>query len=470
MDKTLEILSKSLAQIPTDWEVRSHLIDLYVERGAVVMAVNLARDAPNLPQEDASLIDTVRFIARQDPFAALEFAERAIAEEPMRGASHFSKSLACQAVGQPDAANRHREDALRLDPSLAAQLDAEPTAPEPTAPSEPEPQRQKAPASFKATHIQVSKRKTEAVPRAQIKKAQHRRQLIVRSCLIVAAVCLGLFAVYQIFIQRYPQYDPFPETTHSARKPAQQARQNIEFKKISPVVAYGQNTALLDLIMSNAGYLARASSWREMLPFVRSAATVRPRMEAYYRNRPFSPITVNRAAASILIIPRGKHPFAVVSGIMTTNAAGDKTTKRDCVFDLLSNPPRLDWEALVGWNPVTLRELSNSSRLSDEEQITGAFLKELRVVVSTSTRELSDAASSGLPFFDLTHPDEPGVTLVGIPANQNISSALLTDALEQSLLQPAILLLAPTGTTTPDGAPIVRILNVEQLGWVRADP
>jgi hypothetical protein len=123
MDKTLEVLINSLNKHPADWELRKHLINVHVEQGEVAAAVNLVRSAPNLPDSDEDLVAIVSFLGGHDPFAALGFAERAMMENPQRGASHFAKSVACACINQPEAAAQHRENALNLEPALAALLE-----------------------------------------------------------------------------------------------------------------------------------------------------------------------------------------------------------------------------------------------------------------------------------------------------------------------------------------------------------
>jgi|GEM_PF-400346 len=120
MDKTLKLLTKSLQRDPEDWETRKHLLDTYLETGDVASAVNLVREAPNVPQDDADLIGVVNFLGGNDPFAALGFAERAMMTDPDRGASHLAKSLACNFIGQPDAAAEHKANALQMTPGLVA--------------------------------------------------------------------------------------------------------------------------------------------------------------------------------------------------------------------------------------------------------------------------------------------------------------------------------------------------------------
>jgi hypothetical protein len=467
MDRRLEILKQSLKKNPTDWRSRRGLVDLYVGQGDFAAASATIGNAPVLPQQDRDLVEILNFLKQHDASAAHGLAERAMMEAPERGASHLCKSLVCELTNQPDAAARHRARALEMDSSLETLLE---TAAAEDASGRAHPEiRKGAASSFNASKIQISKRKKESVSRTKVKQTRRRRLLVGKVCVILLTCMICLFALFKVLDRIYPDFGSHRTPADPAPIPALGPQQSTHVKQLSPSLLYKQHTALLDLLMVSAGYLEKASTWQEMLPFVRSAATTRPKMQAYYRDHAYSPISVDRKQASIVIIPLGKHPFAVIDGAISTDEADQKTSARQCAFDLLTNPPRLDWESFVGWNPVSLGEFANTSRLSDQEEISDKFLKELRVLVSISTRNLSGVSGDGTPLFDLSHPDEPGVTLVGIPATNQVRTDLLSENLNQRLQQPAILLLAPMGTKTPDGASLAHILNVEQLGWVRAD-
>jgi len=139
MDKTLKLLTKSLKNDPQDWETRRHLIDCHLEADDTAAAVNLVREAPNVPSEDNDLLTIVRFLASNDPFSALGFAERAVMTDAGRGAAHYAKGIACDAINQPDQAAQHKGVAIQLNPGLsalggAAVVETEPAHVTPSAP------------------------------------------------------------------------------------------------------------------------------------------------------------------------------------------------------------------------------------------------------------------------------------------------------------------------------------------------
>lgn len=241
-------------------------------------------------------------------------------------------------------------------------------------------------------------------------------------------------------------------------RPAAKDPQPMPAVVIDPLIGENPVVNVAKRLRESVRLLENASNWRELLPIVRSPDIVGAKMAEYFAGNPYEPIKPDLSNVSLRAQRIDGHPFALLEAV---NANGQGLT---LVFDLLTNPPRLDWEVMVAWNPLTIRELLENAG-NKEANVT----QDLRIVAGICTRELPAGVADSVLAFDLSHPGEPDLVVVGMAEDYAPGMDLLLQGLNQNLRTPVIARLVPTLKTTPDGTPICDIIEIVRLGWIHPD-
>jgi len=119
VNRTIELLQKSLRRSPNDWETRSHLAEILAENGRHQDAVDVILEVHDVPLDDAQFNLASGILVGQYPDAAKHFAQKAIDGNMSRACAHLAMARAATQLGDGAKATQHYELGTQLDSALS---------------------------------------------------------------------------------------------------------------------------------------------------------------------------------------------------------------------------------------------------------------------------------------------------------------------------------------------------------------